>query len=135
MIRSTISTVGGGAVPVGVALADADQAAVSHIDGDQHLLAGISGNRTLTKDHVVCVNQEYRYCTALGQQRRSARHFGGRFGLGAFGLGAGEYQPLSRFSTPDTQSKFLISFLYAVSYISLFDSVCVAATAISLVDC
>lgn len=45
-----------GAIPILVALADADQATVTHVDGDQQLLAGLGGDRALTQDHGVRIN-------------------------------------------------------------------------------
>ena len=45
-----------GAIPILVALAAADQATVTHVDGDQQLLAGLGGDRALTQDHGVRIN-------------------------------------------------------------------------------
>ena len=54
--HQTPRAVGGGAVPVGVAPADADEAAVPHIDGDQQLFALFGRDRALAQDHRVGVD-------------------------------------------------------------------------------
>lgn len=44
-----------GAVPILVALAKADQRTVTHIDGNEKLLARLCGNRSLAEDHLIYV--------------------------------------------------------------------------------
>ena len=46
----------GGAVPVLVALSDANQAAVPHIDGDDQAFASAGGNRALAQNHGVGID-------------------------------------------------------------------------------
>ena len=45
-----------GAVPILITLANADQTAVTHVDGDQQLLIGLCGDRALTQDHGVRID-------------------------------------------------------------------------------
>ena len=54
--HQSTGSMGSRAVPVGVTLADANQAAITHVDGDQQLLTGIGSYSTLAENHVVSVN-------------------------------------------------------------------------------
>ena len=45
-----------GAVPILVALADADEAAVTHINGNEKLLPCLSGDRALAEHHLADID-------------------------------------------------------------------------------
>ena len=54
--HQTSGTVRCRAVPILVTLANADQGAVTHIDGNQELLAGLGGNSALAEYHLIHIN-------------------------------------------------------------------------------